>query len=122
MKSYVLLLVLFAVCVSNTAYSQKRPYRDIYSDTWVATDALGRTMPDYAAVGPVKEDQRRVVGIFYISWHSDNRSAWKSPYTQDVTTILAADPAARLDANHPLAGEDLLFNITLLEIIPDDLI
>ena len=47
------------------------PYRDIYPDTWVATDAIGRTMPDYSVVGPVKEDQRRVVGIFYITWHSD---------------------------------------------------
>ncbi|RKX42655.1 MAG: hypothetical protein DRP64_09475, partial [Verrucomicrobia bacterium] len=98
-------MVLFVVGVLNTVYSQDKPYRDIYPDTWVATDALGRTMPDFAAVGPVKEDQRRVVGIFYITWHSDHRAAWKSPYAQDVTKILAADPDARLDAKHPLWGE-----------------
>ena len=44
---------------------------DIYSDTWVATDALGRTMPEQEDVGEVKTDKRRVVGIFYITWHSD---------------------------------------------------
>ncbi|MCP4451133.1 MAG: peptidylprolyl isomerase, partial [Planctomycetes bacterium] len=32
------------------------------------------------------------------------------------------DSRITLDANHPLAGEDLLFNITLLEIVPDDLV
>ena len=37
-------------------------YRDIYPDTWVANDALGRTMPDFQKVGPVKNDQRRIVG------------------------------------------------------------
>ena len=37
---------------------------DIYSDTWVANDALGRVMPTYEEVGPVKTDQRRIVGIF----------------------------------------------------------
>ena len=31
-------------------------YRDIYSDTWVATDALGRTMPNQEEVGNVKDD------------------------------------------------------------------
>jgi len=33
-----------------------------------------------------------------------------------------SDAKITLDANHPLAGEDLLFNITLIEIVPDDLI
>ena len=37
---------------------------DTYSDTWVATDALGRTMPTQEEVGNVKNDKRRVVGIF----------------------------------------------------------
>ena len=77
-------------------------YRDLYSDTWVATDALGRKMPDEAKVGPPKEDHRRVVGIFYVTWHSDNNANQKSPYKADVSKILAEDPSARLEAHNPL--------------------
>ncbi len=79
-------------------------YRDIYPDTWVGTDALGRTMPDYSEVGPVKKDHRRVVGIFYITYHRDELHNLKSPYTADVTKILATDPKARLDGKNPLWG------------------
>ena len=79
--------------------------RDIYQDTWVGQDALGRKMPGFSEVGPVKQDQRRVVGIFYITWHSDAQAALKSPYTGDVSRVLAGDPKARLDARHPLWTE-----------------
>ena len=74
--------------------------RDLFADTWVATDALGRTMPTAADVGLPKGDHRRVVGIFYIAWHRDDRAGLKKPYTADVGKILAADPKARLDAKH----------------------
>ncbi|MET6996447.1 hypothetical protein [Chitinophaga defluvii] len=80
-------------------------YRDIYADTWVGSDALGRTMPDFQKVGAVKKDQRRVVGMFYITWHSDNNALPKRDYAADVTKVLAKDPAARLDAKHPLWTE-----------------
>ena len=76
-------------------------YWDIYSDTWVSTDALGRTMPSQEEVGNVKDDKRRVVGIFYITWHSDNLANLKSPYRADVSKVLEEAPEARLDANHP---------------------
>ena len=92
-------------CTALVLNAEEPAYRDIFPDTWVATDALGRTMPDVSAVGPVKEDQRRVVGIFYITWHSDSCAKLKSPYAADVTKILAADPSARLDAKHPLWTE-----------------
>jgi hypothetical protein len=75
--------------------------RDIYSDTWVASDALGRSMPTFEMVGPVKQDQPRIVGIFYITWHTDDNAGMKCPYNGDVTKVLATDPAARLDANNP---------------------
>jgi len=94
-------ITFFAVCGGWA----EEPLRDVYSDTWVATDALGREMPGVAEVGPVKTDQRRVVGIFYITWHRDSLAKMKSPYSADVTKILAQDPAARLDAKHPLWTE-----------------
>jgi hypothetical protein len=92
-------------CQSPASSSRQENFRDLYSDTWVASDALGRKMPSFDEVGPVKKDQRRIVGIFYITWHSDNLANMKSPYNADVTKILATDPTARLNANHPLWSE-----------------
>ena len=74
---------------------------DLMSDTWVATDDLGRTMPLQEDVGDVKTDHPRKVGIFYITWHTQNLHAIPGPYT-DVTRILREDPSARLKADHPL--------------------
>lgn len=91
-----------AQSVHASRTTEKPAYRDLYSDTWVATDALGRTMPGQAQVGLPKTDHRRVVGIFYVTWHSDDKASEKSPYGGDVTKILARDPAARLDAHNPL--------------------
>ena len=91
--------------VLNTIDSGNPHGRDLYSDTWSATDALGRTMPDISSVGPVRKDQRRVVGIFYVTWHDDSRNTLKSPYAADVSRVLAGDPNARLDAKHPLWTE-----------------
>ena len=42
-------------------------YRDLFPDTWVGHDSLGRNMPTASVVGPLKKDQRRVVGIFYVT-------------------------------------------------------
>jgi hypothetical protein len=96
----LLLVLLFVV---SSVHSDESHVRDLFSDTWVGTDALGRTMPTYEQVGPVKTDHPRVVGIFYITWHSDARNTdMKSPYSADVSKILAADPKARLDAKNPL--------------------
>ena len=74
---------------------------DLYSDTWVATDALGRTMPDIDSVGPVKTDHRRIVGIFYITWHTQNLANVRAPYEADVTKVLQKDPNARMQADNP---------------------
>jgi hypothetical protein len=107
MKTLCCVLVLMIGCAVHLLRAEEPYYRDVYPDTWVATDALGRTMPELSVVGPVKEDQRRVVGIFYIAWHSDSYAGLKSPYAADVSKILAADPAARLDAKHPLWTEGM---------------
>ncbi len=102
MERFAFAFVLSLVFISAVAYSA---VRDIYPDTWVGSDALGRTMPTSAEVGPVKKDQRRVVGIFYITWHDDGKAGMKSPYSADVSKVLAKDPSARLDAKDPLWTE-----------------
>ena len=105
MKKNILLPILAFVVMSCALSAQditvKRPAVDLYQDTWVATDALGRTMPGYDAVGPVKTDQRRVVGIFYITWHTQNLAKMPAPYDADVTKVLQADPNARFQADNP---------------------
>ena len=69
--------------------------RDIHADTWVASDALGRTMPSFEEVGSIKKDQRRITGIFYITWHTQDNAKLAAPYA-------ANDPSARFDAHHEL--------------------
>ena len=61
--------------------------RDLQADTWVATDALGRTLPGYAECGPRKTN--RTVAMFYFVTHNQN-GAKDGPY--NVTEILKADP------------------------------
>lgn len=103
--SAIALLFVSTSSLAQDVTSTEAPgtyYRDIYPDTWVASDALGRKMPDLQEVGPVKNDQRRVVGIFYITWHDDSKVNLPAPYKADVSRILAADPEARLAAKHPL--------------------
>ncbi len=77
---------------------------DIQPDTWVATDALGRTMPT-ATETPLRNDKERTVGIFYITWHDEGKFNLTAPYGGDVTRTLQAAPEARMDAFHPVWKE-----------------
>ncbi len=63
----------------------KQELRDLYSDTWVATDALGRSMPTSADVGALKPEKQ--VGIFYFLWQERPDSP-----VNDLTKIIAANP------------------------------
>lgn len=60
--------------------------RDLWSDTWVATDALDRRLSNYAEVGPPRDN--RTVGIFYFIWHGQHGTS--GPW--DISQILEADP------------------------------
>ena len=63
------------------------PERDLYRDTWVATDAVGRKLQAHSQVGGVRAD--KFVGLFYWIWHTGG----DGPY--DVTEILKDDPEDR---------------------------
>ena len=101
------LLLLASTVTLATLFSCSAPHHpevesdDLMSDTWVATDALGRQMPLIDSVGPVKTDHERVVGIFYITWHLQKYHELPGPYT-NVTQILEADPSARFQHDNPL--------------------
>ncbi|MCK5853222.1 metallophosphoesterase [bacterium] len=56
--------------------------RDLFSDTWVATDAIGRKLPGYDNCGATKSN--KFVGIFYWTWHHLRH---QGPF--DVTKIVA---------------------------------
>jgi hypothetical protein len=102
-KFWVALVAMLSL-TNHNSWTQV-PYRDIFPDTWVATDDLGRSMPGISEAGAVKTGQRRVTGIFYITWHDDGKANMKAPYNGDVSKVLSKDPTARLDGKHPLWTE-----------------
>jgi len=81
----------------NDPASKKERVRDLYSDTWVGVDGLGRPLPTYKDVGPPRKD--RTVGMFYFLTFA---SGGEGPY--DNTKILAAHPDAMKDIHNPAWG------------------
>lgn len=61
--------------------------RDVQSDTWVATDALGRALPGYEECGPPRPG--KTVGIFYFLW-----LGYHDQELHDITQMLLKHPAA----------------------------
>ncbi len=61
------------------------PLTDVMSDTWAATDALGRIMPTHEDVGAPRKG--RYVGIFYFLWLGQHGKG-----LFNITEILAANP------------------------------
>lgn len=69
-----------------TAIGQSVPPRDLMSDTWLATDALGRELPGFDECGPPKAN--RNVGIFYFLWLGTHGTK-----LYDLSEIVAKNPA-----------------------------
>ncbi len=74
-------VILLALVLSQYVPAQAW---DTFSDTWVATDALGRALPTTAEVGAPKTN--KFVGIFYFLWLEG-----KGP-VYDISKILSANP------------------------------
>ena len=67
-----------------------RPAWDTFSDTWVATDGVGRSLPTCEDVGPPRPGKAAV--MFYYLWQDSHAGG----PVRDVAKLLAADPAARV--------------------------
>ena len=103
--------VLFVSCLLFVISAVLAPVAaqtiDLQTDTWVATDALGRVMPTAAEV-PLRTDKPRTVGIFYVTWHDEGKFNLRAPYGGDVTRTLLEAPEARFDNTHPAWKEGSL--------------
>ncbi len=93
-KLFVALLAL-ALAVPAAA---EEGFRDVFSDTWVAVDGLGRPTATAAEVGPPRKD--RTVAAFYFLWLG--RSGEDGPF--DISKILKASPNAMNEPENPLWG------------------
>jgi hypothetical protein len=73
------------------------PISQDYVDHWVATDALGRTLPNHAQTGPKKDG--KVVGVFYYIWAGAHGNQ-----VHDISKIMKAYPSDPLSPNNPNWG------------------
>ncbi len=94
--SFPFLIIALALLAPSGSWATP-PVGD-FSDTWVATDALGRKLPVFPEVPAPRTD--RTVGIFYFLWHGAHIQG--GPF--GVTKILAADPDAMQKPDSPLWG------------------
>lgn len=90
-KRFLLSVLMLPICASFTriawsAGASSQEPRDLYSDSWVATDALGRALPGYAECGAPRAG--RTAGLFYFLWMGEHGTG--GPY--DITKLLAANP------------------------------
>jgi len=62
------------------------PAHALWNADWVATDALGRSLPNRAETGPTRAG--KYVGLFYFLWHGEYQEN-----IYDISKILRANPA-----------------------------
>ena len=74
--------------------------KDVFADTWAATDDYGRAVASYEEVGDVKTDGR-TVGMLYWDWHIDE-GPHKKAYV--IPEIIKNNPDAYGNYNHEAWG------------------
>jgi hypothetical protein len=84
---FLTVLGLSTLIAAFGASARAQAPRDTFSDTWVATDSQGRTLPTAKDAGPPKAN--KTVGIFYFLWEQNN----PKDNVFDNTKLIAADPA-----------------------------
>ena len=75
--------------------------QDVCSDTWAATDALGRKVRSCDGA-PARREGKQVV-IFYSTWHQGHHSP--DYPAMNISEIVRAHPEAMQDYDHPAWGK-----------------
>jgi hypothetical protein len=89
----VIFILIISFSINSKGFAQETLTN--YSAGLPATDALGRKLPTFKEVGPVKKD--RFVGMFYWTWHY----AQAANKPNNTTTFLQKYPDAIHDYKHP---------------------
>lgn len=104
MKTLRNLFIASALCLPLAGMAQTEepiePEWDIYPDTWVGVDGVGRVTPNNDETGDYKFGKQHTVGIFYVTWHTDGYYGEHHPYGADVSKVLEQDPEARKDGSN----------------------
>ena len=91
-------VVSLVFCLRTLGGESPLPMTDVFSDTWSATDALGRTLPGFKEAGGPRTN--RFVGVFYFLWLGRHGEA--GPF--DISKILKEEPSAIEDPKNPRWG------------------
>lgn len=75
--------------------------RDVYSDTWVATDAIGRNLPVGGEVRPPQENKQ--VGIFYFTWLGPHGYGGGEKVSANEGVAVKVKPAEQYQSPHNLS-------------------
>ena len=102
MKKIILTVALISIAASAMCADLK----DRQSDTWAATDALGRVLPMSGEVRERRDD--KFVGMFYFLWLGHHFNNAIGPH--DVSKILKEDPDAMSKPDSPLWGPKNAFH------------
>ena len=89
--------------VGDPAAENVDPASQDFVDNWVATDALGRTLPTFEDVGTKREN--KLVGVFYYTWHG-----FHGDKIYNIPTILSNYPMDPLSATNPNWGGENAFH------------
>lgn len=94
-----LAILLFVTTVSAFGQGQfeRKGTPLILSDSWTATDALGRKLPDHNSVGDMRPN--RSVALFYWTWHVDPKTDMGPA---NVQQIISENPLAANDYHHTI--------------------
>lgn len=94
MKRFFIAFALLSLAMSPL-FSQ-----GVNSDSWAATDALGRKVRSYKDA-PSKRDGK-FVAMFFWTWHQGNDDT--TYRVKNITEIVRRYPEAMKDYNHPAWG------------------
>ena len=89
-----------SLCAGALLLGGTAPAQTVGSDSWAATDALGRKVRDYKEAGAKKPD--KFVAMFYWTWHQGNDDT--TYRVKNITEIVRQHPEAMKDYHHPAWG------------------